>query len=206
MRVTVIIFCCNLPAMTNLLNNQVPYTVTPASIRHGDQAAFLDAYNEFHIKVFRFFLKRVLLNETAKDLTQQCFIRLWQFRHTLSDAYTLEKQVFVIAHSLLVNHFEKEYREKKIRFRHTAPAYKQIVLPSHADAFELTDNVKAAIELLPPVRKKILVLKAFHDFSNREIAKEMKISVKTVEDHISKAFRRMKKVMTLFLFLLLFQL
>jgi RNA polymerase sigma factor (sigma-70 family) len=201
-----IVFCCNLPAMTNVLNEQLLSVVTPASIKRGDQEAFLVAYNNLHIKVFRFFLKRVLLNETAKDLTQQSFIRLWQFRHTLSEEHTLEKQVFVIAHSLLVNHFEKEYHQKKIKSRHTALAHQQPGITSFADGFERVDEVKAAIELLPPVRKKILVLKTFHDFSNHEIAREMKISVKTVEDHISKAFRRMKEVMIFILIPLLSQL
>jgi len=191
--------------MTNLPNKQLPNAVTPASIKAGDQAAFLCAYNNFHIKVFRFFLKRVLLNETAKDLTQQSFIRLWQFRHTLSEEHSLEKQVFVIAHSLLVNHFEKEYYQKKIKLRQMEVKRKQTVMPASADSFELADEIKAAIAVLPPVRKKILVLKAFHDFSNREIAEEMKISVKTVEDHISKAFRRIKQVMMLAVLPVFFQ-
>jgi len=192
--------------MTNVPNKQLLCAVTPASIKEGDQAAFLNAYNELHIKVFRFFLKRVLLNETAKDLTQQSFIRLWQFRHTLSESHTLEKQVFVIAHSLLVNHFEKEYYQKKIKLQQMEFKRKQTVAPATTASFELTDEVKAAIAMLPPVRKKIMLLKTFHDFSNREIAQEMKISVKTVEDHISKAFRRMKEVMTLAVLPLLFQL
>jgi len=192
--------------MTNVPNKQPLCAVTPASIKEGDQAAFLIAYNDLHIKVFRFFLKRVLLNETAKDLTQQSFIRLWQFRHTLSESHTLEKQVFVIAHSLLVNHFEKEYYQKRIKLRQMEFKHKQTVAPATTASFELTDEVKAAIAMLPPVRKKIMLLKTFHDFSNREIAQEMKISVKTVEDHISKAFRRMKEVMTLAVLPVLFQL
>jgi len=84
--------------------------------------------------------------------------------------------------------------------------HKQTVAPATTASFELTDEVKAAIAMLPPVRKKIMLLKTFHDFSNREIAQEMKISVKTVEDHISKAFRRMKEVMTLAVLPVLFQL
>ncbi len=38
----------------------------------------------------------------AKELTQQCFIRLWQYRHTLSADHPLEKQVFTIARSQLI--------------------------------------------------------------------------------------------------------
>ena len=182
--------------MTNVLPAHPPALVTPAAIKQGDHAAFLIAYNALHIKVFRFFLRRVLTNDNAKDLTQQCFIRLWQFRHTLSEEHGLEKQVFVIAHSLLINHFEKQYHQNKIKHQQLQ-AKEECIVPSVAVSLELADQVKTAIDGLPPVRRKVLVLKTFHDFSNREIAAEMKISVKTVEDHISKAFRRMKKVMTL---------
>jgi len=170
---------------------------TPASIKNGDHAAFLTAYNILHIKVFRFFFKKVCFDDDAKDLTQQCFIRLWQFRHTLSDDYTLDKQVFVIAHSLLVNYFEKRAYQNKIKIIEAEKKLETVDEQNDHLSFELSDHINAAIEILPPVRKKILILKAFHDYSNKEIAQQMEISVKTVEDHITKAFRKMKEVMIL---------
>jgi len=192
-----ILFCCNLPAMTNALNKQLLTLISPASIKKGDHAAFLTVYNDLHIKVFRFFLKRVFSNDEAKDLTQQSFIRLWQFRQTLSDQHPLEKQVFVIAHSILVNHFAKETHQKKLKLQQVLVENQPITVPGKHASFELSNQVQSAIDILPPVRKKILILKAFHDYNNQEIAQQMKISVKTVEDHITKAFRRMKEVMML---------
>ncbi|MEP6748984.1 MAG: sigma-70 family RNA polymerase sigma factor [Bacteroidota bacterium] len=186
--------------MTNVLNTQRVTLITPAAIKQGDQAAFLTVYNDLHIKVFRFFLKRVFTDDAAKDLTQQTFIRLWQFRQTLSEQHTLEKQVFVIAHSLLINHFEKETYQKKVKLRQIQIGQTQSVYPGTYSSFELSDQVRTAIDTLPPVRKKILILKTFHEYNNREIADQMKISVKTVEDHITKAFRRMKEMMMFILF------
>src|ERR1700761_4002701 len=86
-----------------------------AAIKEGDHAAFIEVYHLMHAKLFRFFLKKIFLHDTAKDLTQQCFIRLWQFRHTLSDQHPLEKQVFIIARSLLINHIKKEATQKKLK-------------------------------------------------------------------------------------------
>jgi RNA polymerase sigma-70 factor (ECF subfamily) len=63
--------------------------------------------------------------------------------------------------------------------------------------FERADAVNAAIETLPPVRKRVIILKAFHGFSNKEIAQQMEISVKTVEDHVTKAFRHIREVIAL---------
>lgn len=190
--------------MPNVLTKQLLTLVTPAAIKQGDHAAFLAAYNDLHIKVFRFFLKRVYTADAAKDLTQQSFIRLWQFRQTLSDEHSLEKQVFVIAHSLLINHFEKEMYQKKIKVRQVQIQKEHIVYPDKYSSFEMSDQVKTAIDTLPPVRKKVLILKTFHDYNNREIASQMKISVKTVEDHITKAFRQMKELMMFIMLVILY--
>lgn len=172
------------------------------AIKNGDHNAFVMLYNELYSKVFRFFLKRVLLHDTAKDLTQQCFIRLWQFRHTLSEAHSLDKQVFIIARTLLINHCKKEATQKKLRAVHSR--YRgEATLPARDGLFERADEVNAAIDTLPPVRKKVLILKTFHGCTNKEIAQQMEISVKTVEDHVTKAFRHIRQVVTLLLVLLL---
>jgi len=166
------------------------------SIKEGDHAAFLDVYNALHVKIFRFYLKRVFLQDTAKDLTQQCFIRLWQFRHTLSEEHPLEKQVFIIARNLLINHIKKEATQHRLKLLHSQSLEKDNIQPSHAIHFEVSNEVSAAIETLPPVRKKIIMLKAFQGCSNKEIATEMSISIKTVEDHVSKAFRHIRQAGT----------
>lgn len=190
--------------MINVPRTDLLTLVTPASIRNSDHAAFLQAYNDLHIKVFRFFFNRMATEDWAADLTQQTFIRLWQFRHTLTDAYAMETQVFVIARTLLLNHFAKEASRKKVlAAQQMHDRLFEPVLPSPTTGFELSDHLRSAIDILPPVRKKVIVLKAFHDFNNREIARALNLSVKTVEDHITKAFRRMREVMTPLLILCL---
>ena len=182
--------------MKNLLNKPI-LLVAAVSIKNGDHGAFLSVYNTLHIKTFHFFFKKVQEAEIAKELTQQTFIRLWQFRHTLSETHPLEKQVFIIAHSLLVNHFEKETSFKKFKQRQQSLQNAYIPSNDQQASFELSDQLSTAIDTLPPVRKKILILKAFHDYSNKEIAQQMDISVKTVEDHVTRAFRRMKQLIML---------
>src|SRR5882757_10278310 len=155
------------------------------SIKEGDHTAYLEVYNLLHIKIFRFFLKRISEHDTVKDLTQQCFIRLWQFRHTLSEEHPLEKQIFIIARSLLINHIKKEITQKKLKAGHLQMREKEVLHPVTDHSFEVSDEVNAAIETLPPVRRKIIILKTFHGCTNKEIASQLSISVKTVEDHVT---------------------
>jgi RNA polymerase sigma factor (sigma-70 family) len=184
--------------MENELSNELRLKLT--AIREGDHGAFLELYEMTHAKLFRFFLKKIFLHDTAKDLTQQCFIRLWQFRHTLSDQHPLEKQIFIIARGLLINHIKKEVTQKKLKMA-AGKAFVEAIAPLGE---ELTDNkmrVSAAIETLPPVRRRVIILKAIHGFSNKEIAQLLKISVKTVEDHVTKAFRHIRQVVAVLFFL-----
>jgi len=177
-----------------------------SAIREGDHSAFVEVYHALHIKIFRFFLKRIPEHDTVKDLTQQCFIRLWQFRHTLSDDHPLEKQIFIIARGLLINHIKKESTQKKLKAIHFQLKEKELHYSAADSYFEASNEVSAAIETLPPVRKKILMLKAFQGCTNKEIATQMSISVKTVEDHVTKAFRHIRQVVVTLLVLLCSQL
>jgi RNA polymerase sigma factor (sigma-70 family) len=180
--------------MENELSIELKSKLT--AIREGDHVAFLAVYELMHAKLFRFFLKKIFLHDTAKDLTQQCFIRLWQFRHTLSDEHPLEKQVFIIARSLLINHIKKEATQQKLKVA-AGKAFVEAIAPLGEELTDRKLQVSAAIETLPPVRKRIIILKAFHGFSNKEIAQQLEISVKTVEDHVTKAFRHIRQVVTL---------
>ena len=170
-----------------------------AAIRDGDHAAFIEVYEQMHAKLFRFFLKRVYFHDTAKDLTQQSFIRLWQYRGSLSSEHALEKQIFIIARGLLINHIKKEATQKKLK----ADAGRQMTVASEPASdvlLERANEVNAAIQTLPPVRKRVIILKTFHGFSNKEIAQQLHISVKTVEDHVTKAFRHIRQVIAIFFF------
>jgi RNA polymerase sigma factor (sigma-70 family) len=180
--------------MENELHCELDLKLT--AIREGDHGVFLEVYELMHAKLFRFFLKKIFLHDTAKDLTQQCFIRLWQFRQTLSDQHPLEKQIFIIARSLLINHIKKEATQTKLKIA-AGKAFVEAIAPLDEELTDKKMRVSAAIETLPPVRRRVIILKTFHGFSNKEIAQQLKISVKTVEDHVTKAFRHIRQVVAL---------
>ena len=174
------------------------------AIREGIDAAFVKVYEEFHVKTFRFFLKRVRTHDNARELTQQTFIKLWSSRHTLQDAYSINTQLFTIAGSVLIDHLRKQATLNKMHavLREDRSGERNQSGPSTASALEKSDYLSVVVSKLPPVRKKVILLKTMHGFSNKEIARELSISVKTVESHVTKAIRHIKSL-SLFLFTLL---
>lgn len=178
--------------------------ITVAAVKEGSELAFTTLFNEFHSKLFRFFQKRVGQHDVARELTQLTFIKIWKSRHTLSIEHGMDVQCFTIASSVLIDHIRMCATEKHTMITDDLETSATAVMV-HADgSFETTNYLQAATSQLPPVRKNIFLLKVLHGYSNKEVAEQLSISVKTVEDHYSKAVRQLRSIATvsqLFLFI-----
>ena len=89
-----------------------------------------------------------------------------------------------------MNHIRLENRRK---LRDTRYAGEQSDSETES-RFEINDYLQKITGKLSPVRKKIILLKVHKGLSNKEIAEELCISVKTVENHITKAHHHMRVV------------
>jgi RNA polymerase sigma factor (sigma-70 family) len=174
------------------------------ALKKGSEAAFVNVYYEFHKKVFRFFLKRTNNHEIARELAQEAFIKLWKGRRNLSESYPIDTQLFTIAGSTLVDHFRRQAQVRKRMVPLQDKAGEELVSPGSGSlrSFEAVDYLKVVVRDLPPARKKIILLKMAAGYTNKEIAAELSISEKTVEDHVTKALRHIRALHPL-LFLLL---
>ncbi len=160
-------------------------------------------YNDYHVKLYRYFLKKTGDGETAKELVQLAYIKLWRCRHTLSETLSVNQQLFVIARSTIVDHIRH-----KTAYKHQAVSLDNAPELSYTDSdFEESDYINKAVHSLPPVRKKIFIMSRIRGFQYKEIAKELSISVNTVEDHMSKALLQIKSITSflLSLFVLMLQ-
>jgi len=147
---------------------------------------------------------RFLNNQpAAEDLVQEVFCTLWQKKEELQiesyEAY-LRRAVF----NRCINAVKKE---KAAAFsdldEETLPP---LQANNHTDSAVLLKETKAkidaAINSLPPACRTVFVLSRFENLSNKEIAQELNLSVKTVENQMTKALRLLKNVLFSFCFFL----
>jgi RNA polymerase sigma-70 factor (ECF subfamily) len=165
-----------------------------SQLNDGNEKVFKEIYDLLHRKVFRFFLKRNDSHDTAKELTQKTFIKLWQYKHTLKEEFSLETQMFTIANSILVDHFRRETHQHNMQATLIVQMKDRDTIMHPMQEFEQVNYLNAAIANLPPVRKKVIELRLVHGFTNKEIAHHLSIQVKTVEDHITKALRHVRSI------------
>ncbi|MCZ4243186.1 RNA polymerase sigma factor [Pedobacter punctiformis] len=162
-------------------------------IKSGSLQAFQSAYQLHHGKLYAYILKKTGSAYLAEEVVQLTFIRLWEKRQNLSLDYSLAAQIFKMGGSILIDQLRKEAVSKK----HLKEIVPMEIL--HIDEqSENAQNLELAINQMAPMRKKVFKLSKIEGYSYKEIAEELSISPKTVENHISKALKQLRAALSSF--------
>lgn len=151
-------------------------------------------------KVFRDFFKPltniafsvVKDEDTAKDIVQQVFIKLWDKKDSLEIRTNIKSYLHRAVVNTAINHLEKN---KKIQLESEFSRFDSAIDKfEEADekSLQLEDEVKTAIDALPPKCKIVFSLSRFSSMTNKEIAEHLDISIKSVEKHIGKALKDLR--------------
>jgi RNA polymerase sigma-70 factor (ECF subfamily) len=172
------------------------------AIKRGDTFAYNQAYLQYRDKVYAYFLKKTKCQEDAKDLLQITFLKLWQYRRTLSENYLLEQHLFHIARTAFIDHIRKQNKLQKIQKsineekENTSRIYT-------STAFDMEARLQSALSSMPALRKKVFELNRLQGYSYKEIAQLLSISLKSVDNNLTKALRQLRKIFMLITFIMI---
>jgi RNA polymerase sigma-70 factor (ECF subfamily) len=116
----------------------------------------------------------------------------------LSPDVDLSVQLFRIGKSTMIDLLRKEIRRLDHHAALAGSADSQASERPDPSGKDDLRHVYATIEKMAPVRKKVFHLSRLEGLSHKEIAEQLSISPKTVENHIGRAIRQLKDVLTLF--------
>jgi RNA polymerase sigma-70 factor, ECF subfamily len=142
--------------------------------------------------------------DAAEDVVQEVFFKLWKNREELTIQTTVKSYLFravrngcmnVIDH-LSIRDAYKLVNEEEIKESETNAIDEAIVS-------ELEQKIRESIDLLPSERRKIFILSRFEGLKYREIADQLNISVKTVENQMYQALKFLRERLVDYLPLLL---
>ena len=166
------------------------------AIKNGDRKAFYSAYDEYHGKLYQYIFKHTANAWYAEETVQLSFIRLWDKRETLSEQYSLSIQLFRIAKSTLID------LQRKEKLRDTCELSDTFISgPTESERLmykEQLEKALSAINQLPEQRRKVFQLSRLDELSHKEIGEQLSISPKTVEDHLTKALKKLREIFSLF--------
>ena len=162
-------------------------------VRQGDRFAFNHFYLLHYPQVLTFVKAIVKDDVLAEDATQDLFIRLWLHRKQLHQADALDRYLFVSSKNMALNVLRQEF---KYRFTEEVAETTATGNTTEEDVelTELSNRINRALDDLPERQRQIFVMSRFKGQSNAEIARDLGISVRTVETHITAAMKKLKKL------------
>ncbi|MGO4291694.1 RNA polymerase sigma factor [Chitinophaga sp. RAB17] len=167
-------------------------------IKNGNIESFKMIYQQYHSKLYFYVLKCTHSVYLSEETVQLSFILLWERREKLSTNFNISAQLFRIAKSVMTDLLRKQ----QVRNRHTESMVRETPdwhMETDLTVKEELKRVYNSIEQLSPIRKNVFKLSRFEGLPHKEIAKQLSISPKTVENHIVRAIRQLKDSLLLLL-------
>ena len=132
----------------------------------------------------------------AEDLSQDIFMSLWQNRGNLKQIDNLDAYLFRIARNAVFRYIERSLLFKNYQSRQLSDDNSDLYeIESELNAKELELIIAIAVERMPSQRRKIYQMSREQGLSNENIARELNISKRTVENHLTQALADIRKIL-----------
>lgn len=175
-------------------------SVKLSSISEDRKATIETLFKEFYVDMCKSAFNILKDELAAEDVVQDVFMKLYQSNKEMQIDYpkTFFKRS---ATNAAIDVYRKKQKNSfvDIDSRYDLE-YEETEVEDNTD---LLKKVNEAIDQLPPKCRTIFVLKRKEGYTNKEIAEELDISVKTVENQMTKAFKFLRKVLNPVTFTLL---
>lgn len=166
--------------------------------------AFKEIYTRYWKVLYGAAYKRLKSKELSEEIVQELFTNLWVKRHTLNINNGAAPYLFTAVSNYVIDYYRKEMVREK---------YKQAFRVIHNDADnsteetillrDLTETIESEISQLPDKCRSVYELSRKEHKTNKEIALYLGISEKTVENHLTKALKRLQLGLSHYLLLML---
>ena len=165
-------------------------------LNEGDPAAFDLIFEKYYRRVYAFSLHNFRNKQDAEGAVQDVFYNLWKDRSKLKELKDIESWIFSICLNIIRKHFRKLAVAKKhlssFTHEYLESDNSTITEVEYNDLLEKTEQI---IEKLPHRQKTIFLLSRKEAMSNLEISEKLNISVRTIDNQMSKAKAFVRKAL-----------
>lgn len=165
-----------------------------------DKDAFEKLFREFFPPLLSFARKILVDEDDAREVVHQVFINLWEKRDKIDLSTSLKSYLFTSVHNRSLNVIRDR---KKFSSEEVPEMAGEWDVSTQIESMELEEKINEAIASLPEKCRQIFELNRFDGLKYSEIAIQLNISVKTVENQMSKALKILREKLLKYLTLLL---
>ena len=164
-------------------------------LRDSDQEAFRILFEKYQPVLFRFVLHSLHEADDAHDVVQETFVRIWDRRASLKPELPLLALLFRMSRNLVRDRAKHQAVRKRLE-----PDVPSSMHPSAENPEEtlhgsvLEERINTIVRTkLPAKCREVFLLSRVEGMSNAEISERLGITVKTVENQITRGLKILRR-------------
>ncbi len=171
-----------------------------AKLNRGDSNAFSEIFSAYYQDLVLFAFSFTKEMASAEEIIQETFIKLWEDRETLDVKRSLKSILLKSVQNRCIDW----YRHKKIMNNYCDYVLvNKLLIENNTDNYllcsELNGLIRSALKKMPEKYREAYEMNRNDGLKYQEIAESLSVSVRTVEDRISRALEFLRKELIDFL-------
>ncbi len=169
------------------------------ALSKGDEGAFETLFLRYQPQLVYFISGFVKNSELSRDI----FLTIWDKKEKYSTIQSFKSYLFKMAKNTIFNYYDHSLVKGKYV---TEQLIKPNIGEDTEEAFflrQLQENIDSAIKKMSPQRQKVFTMSRIYGWTNSQIADELNISKRTVENHLTAALSEVRKTLTLLIMIML---
>lgn len=166
-----------------------------ARIREGDAAGFEAIYTRYYDRIYSIALQYSKVEETAEDVVQQVFLKVWEKRNTLAEINNPEAWLFTLARNQVLDVLKKQASSVKYKkYVQELFSESQETSPEHLLIIrQRKELLERSLQELSPKQLEVYRLNREKGMTYEEIAQHLGIGHATVKEHIANALAKIRR-------------
>ncbi len=158
------------------------------NLRNGEESAYAYLLKLYHKQLFTYLITLTHNHAAAEDIIQNVFLKLWEYRKRLNPEYSIRNFLYKSCYNEFVNHYKKNQRITYFE-KEYIETIESVGINNDIHHLERQKEIVfQGISSLPDKCAEVFLLSKREGLTNIEIAQYLKISLKTVEGHLTKAY------------------
>jgi len=157
-----------------------------------DQYAYKELFTSLYSYLYHFAFSFVKSKQSAEEVLSDVFIKIWEKRTDLGKIANLKVYLYVATRNMALNYVEKQKRDATHNIDDFTTGMKSFYFDPEQLMItaEMITLIQKAINSLPPKCKLVFKLIKEDGLKYKEVAEIMNISIKTVENHLAIALKK----------------
>lgn len=164
------------------------------NIRRGDSKSFELLFNQYADALVRYAATIVKDQDEAEDIVQQLFVGVWTKKEALEVTSSLKSYLYRSVYNSSLNKIKQQtVKEGYAEYFSYVSDGTSAAANAEMDRKETDAVIQKAINDLPEQCRIIFRMSRFEQLRYQQIADQMGLSVKTVENQMGKALKHMRE-------------